>query len=240
VPTRHQVILEKELRWKRRLARLIPSYRFSNDIYENAVKKRLGEGVRWVDLGCGRNELLHELADSGALAFGLDAHRHPHLIHMASRFVMGDAAALPFGDESLDMVSANDVFEHLADPATVLSEIHRALKPNGYLILRTPNALHPLSLTARLIPEGLKKRLIYRVFGVSSQDVFPTLYRTNTLRRLHKLCRETGFRDVKLHAVEDVHTAYSLFFFPSLLYYFLVRFKPLSFLRSNLVVETGK
>ncbi|TKJ39948.1 hypothetical protein CEE37_09430 [candidate division LCP-89 bacterium B3_LCP] len=236
VSTRHQVILEKEKRWKRRLYRLIPSYRFSNDIYEDAIKERLGESVRWVDLGCGRNELIDELSDSGATAVGLDRQTHPQLLRTPLRFVIGDVNNLPFADKSLDLLSANDVFEHLSSPISALAEMRRVLKPDGRVIVRTPNVLHPLILIGRLIPEKLKKRLIYWVFGVLSEDVFPTYYRANSYGRLMQLCKEAGFHDIKIQTVEDVHTAYGAFFFLSLFYYHLVNFKPLRYLRTCFVM----
>jgi len=241
VPTRHQVILEKEKRWKRRLYRLIPSYRFSNDIYEDAVKERLGVGVRWVDLGCGRNELACELAECGAFACGLDCWIHPHLVHHPStHFLQADVGVLPFKDKSIDLFTSNVLMEHLPDPASALKEMHRSLKPGGYMIFRTPNALHVLNLMLRLIPEGLKKKMINVVFGISSEDVFPTYYRANRLNVLRKLCRAAGFNEVRIQAIEDVHTAFGIFFLLSLLYYAFVRLKPLAFLRTNFVVVAKK
>ena len=241
MPSRYQTILEKEKRWKRRLYRLIPSYRFSNDIYEDAIKERLGAGVRWVDLGCGRNELVCELEELSPSSWGLDCWVHPRLIRDPSpRFLQANVSHLPFVDGSLDLLSSNVLMEHLPDPASALREMHRVLKPGGYLIFRTPNALHALNLLLRVVPEGLKKKMIQAVFGISSEDVFPTYYRANRFSTLKKLCREAGFNKVRIQAIEDVHTAFGLFFFISLLYYALVRLKPLASLRTNFVVLAKK
>ncbi len=58
--------------------------------------------------------------------------------------VVGDAHALPFRDATFDRVFAFNVFEHLSDPVTAASEIHRVLKPGGALALHTAflQALH--------------------------------------------------------------------------------------------------
>lgn len=48
--------------------------------------------------------------------------------------VVGDAQYLPFADESVDMVLAGAVFEHLSDPHTAAREIWRVLKPGGQVI----------------------------------------------------------------------------------------------------------
>ena len=50
-----------------------------------------------------------------------------------------DKEALPFGIDFIDVVFAFEVFEHLAAPQYVLEEIRRVLKPEGILLLSTPN-----------------------------------------------------------------------------------------------------
>ena len=47
-----------------------------------------------------------------------------------------DAHALEFTDASFDTVSISYSLHHMADPATVLSELRRVLKPGGHLIIR--------------------------------------------------------------------------------------------------------
>jgi len=51
------------------------------------------------------------------------------------------AEALPFPDESVDVVSAFDVLEHLIDPEPALVEVRRVLRPGGVLIGATPDPL---------------------------------------------------------------------------------------------------
>lgn len=49
---------------------------------------------------------------------------------------------LPFRDSTFDVVTMLEVFEHVQDdPRRMLTEIHRVLKPNGYLYIGTPNAV---------------------------------------------------------------------------------------------------
>lgn len=48
--------------------------------------------------------------------------------------VIGDAHCLPFKDNSFDIVTSFEVFEHLKNPFIALKEISRVLKPGGYLI----------------------------------------------------------------------------------------------------------
>lgn len=52
--------------------------------------------------------------------------------------VRGDATHLPLADESLDLVVALDVLEHIPDDDAAAQEICRALKPGGIAIIAVP------------------------------------------------------------------------------------------------------
>jgi SAM-dependent methyltransferase len=49
-----------------------------------------------------------------------------------------DAHDIPFPDDYFDAVIAEAVFEHVANPYRCADEIHRVLKPNGFLYAITP------------------------------------------------------------------------------------------------------
>lgn len=46
---------------------------------------------------------------------------------------------LPFNNEEFDVVTAFDVIEHLWNTDNLLSEAYRTLKPDGYIIITSPN-----------------------------------------------------------------------------------------------------
>lgn len=55
------------------------------------------------------------------------------------KFICGDATKLPFADELFDAVTMFDVLEHIPDDAAAIAEAIRVLKPNGYLLISTPD-----------------------------------------------------------------------------------------------------
>lgn len=49
-----------------------------------------------------------------------------------------DATAIPFSDDTFDLLIANHILEHIQDYRKALSEFYRILKPGGIAILQTP------------------------------------------------------------------------------------------------------
>ena len=52
--------------------------------------------------------------------------------------VVADIAAIPFPDDSIDVVVLETVLEHVADPWSVVEEVHRVLRPGGTVVCSTP------------------------------------------------------------------------------------------------------
>jgi len=51
------------------------------------------------------------------------------------QFVVGDATALPFADNSFDTCRADRVFQHLAEPQRAVREMARVTRPDGNVAL---------------------------------------------------------------------------------------------------------
>lgn len=108
-------------------------------------------GVRVLDLGCGRGEVLLACARRGADVAGIDY--SPAAVEISRETLgavpgadvrEGDVTRLPWPDASFDRVLSGDVIEHLhpADGEAMLREAHRVLRPGGTLVLHTaPNRL---------------------------------------------------------------------------------------------------
>lgn len=111
---------------------------------------------RILDLGCGTGETSRELSRRGRNVIGSDLSklfmdRHHTTGEPGPTFVASDAAHLPFGDSTLDVVCAMEFIEHVWPVEGVLGEMNRVLKSGGHLVLMSPNLLSPL-LALRDLP----------------------------------------------------------------------------------------
>lgn len=111
--------------------------------------------------------------------------------------VCADGLSLPFPDGSFDLVSSNMVLEHLADPVSVLREANRVLAKEGVLIIHTASSRHYMLMTGRVLSSFLSHKqyvkLISLYTGRKSEDIFPTRYKANTVRKLLALAAKAGF-----------------------------------------------
>lgn len=103
------------------------------------------EPRRVLDLGCGAGFLSNYLAANGHSVTGVDTTPENLVVaraHDATRtatYELGDACALPYPDESFDVVCAMDLIEHVPDPARLVAEASRVLAPGGRFFFHTFN-----------------------------------------------------------------------------------------------------
>jgi len=107
----------------------------------------LRPGLSLLDVGCGPGTVTADLAALVApgLVVGADAAEavlDEARAHVASRgvpnarFEVADAYALPFADDSFDVVHAHQLLQHLTDPVAALREMRRVAGPGGLVAVR--------------------------------------------------------------------------------------------------------
>lgn len=100
----------------------------------------------------------------------------------------------PLQNASAGLVICDNVLEHLPDPDAFFNEAYRVLAPGGSLCIRTPNQLNYISLLSRIVPNRSHARVLsYAKPGLGQEDIFPTLYRCNTLPALRQGLTRHGF-----------------------------------------------
>ncbi|HET7476071.1 MAG TPA: class I SAM-dependent methyltransferase [Dermatophilaceae bacterium] len=95
---------------------------------------------RAVDVGAaggGNTRVLRQLGwDAAALEYGADGAEVAR--ERGLPVVRADATFLPLADQSLDLVVAFDVLEHLVEDGRCAAEVHRVLRPGGRFQVAVP------------------------------------------------------------------------------------------------------
>ena len=172
---------------------------------------RVRPGMKVLDVGCGRGEMIVHYGVSGIRAIGIDFSKTA--LRLAQRAIahaynqgrdawasphlsLGNAKRLPFPSDTFDRAILSDIVEHLhpEELTTALTEVHRVLVPGGELLIHTmPNLWYyrygyPLfRLVQRFrgvsLPTDPRKRSQFSHVHVNEQ----------TPRTLHKALIQSGF-----------------------------------------------
>lgn len=169
----------------------------------------LAPGDRVLDLGCGAGRHAFECYRRGAQVVALDQNGE-EIREVAKWFAAmkeageapegatatameGNALALPFPDESFDVVIISEVMEHIPDDKGVLAEMVRVLKPGGRIAVTVP----------RYGPEKVCWALSDAYHEVEGGHI--RIYKADEL--LAKV-REAGLKPYGTHHAHALHSPY--------------------------------
>ena len=121
-------------------------FKSRNELIIWAAKTYFPDPTSFLEIGCGTGFVLSGISSAfpstsltGTEIFSAGLEFAKACVPSA-RLMQMDARRIPF-DEEFDMAGAFDVIEHIEEDTIVLSELHRALKPKGGLLLTVPQ--HP-------------------------------------------------------------------------------------------------
>src|SRR4051812_23986471 len=136
-------------------ARLYPSYQanWDDELFRQEVLDAIRSDHWLLDLGAGAG-IVPQMKFRGqvARACGVDSDERVTRNPFLDEGRVGNGEALPYPDDTFDVVIADNVVEHLTHPAVVFSEVARTLKPGGLFLFKTPNKRHYVATMARLTP----------------------------------------------------------------------------------------
>jgi len=173
--------------------------------FRKLISDRLGTDADMLDLGCGKGKGTFDFRSEGAFVVGCDIGNDVNENRFVSARVFGDAYALPFRSESFHLVLMDFFVEHLKSPDLCARETFRVLRRGGYLMLRTPNLYHYVSIVGRITPHWFHRLVANRVRGLavpSESPVFRTHYRANTSRAVKRVFSQAGFLPEEIIMVE--------------------------------------
>ncbi len=191
--------------WTRELhRRWLPDAPDGHAAYMGLLSDLCPEGGRVLDLGCGEEAFLSFLLPRAeVVGFDREAVSGPY-----HAYVRADLEKeLPLEEGSADLVACKFLLEHLSQPARLLANVFRVLKPGGHLVIMTPNVIYyPYALNlalSRLLPQEWRMGLVGKLTERESGEIYPVHYRCNTPRRMRKELQAAGFEVRRLETYGD-------------------------------------
>lgn len=181
-----------------KLQQSLESYhRYKHKTYE---QMHLVAGASVLEVGCGTGEdaiALAKLVGSSGKVTAVDrsqamlkqAIASTENLGLAIEFVQADAQQLPFADHTFDAARVDRTLQHIASPQTVIAEMARVVRPDGWVVAVEPDwgtftvDSDQRPLTRQLLnywcdnfPSGWVGRHLYRYFrqaGLTDLQVYP-------------------------------------------------------------------
>lgn len=182
-----------------------------DDYYETLVSRLVKPGMKWIDVGCGRDlfpsnrKLARILADRCQLLVGVDPditlEENP-FVHKKIHCNMDDFNA----DQLYDLVTLRMVAEHVVDPAALARSLSRCVRPGGRVVIYTVYKYSPVPLITNCVPFILHNPFKYFLWRTEQKDTFPTQFRLNTKGKLKSVMASGGFEENLFLYLDDCRT----------------------------------
>ena len=173
----------------------------------NRVNSLLDPSFVILDVGCGRGEYqddpvifrknLRILRGKVAKVIGIDVDKNAQDNPFLDEFHLIKDNAWPVESNSIDFILLDYVLEHISNPDQLFEEIHRVLKNGGYLCIRTTNQCGYIRIAATFIPNKYHSKVTSVVQdGRKQEDVFPTVYKCNSIQKIKNIMKKNGIESV--------------------------------------------
>lgn len=179
--------------------------------YEATVDRLVSDGDSWLDVGGGTSIFPHNSSLSATLSrrcgllVGVDPSEN-----LAENPYVHERACCTIeeykSEHTFDLATLRMVAEHIQAPEPAIESLGRLIKPGGKVVVFTPNRWSPASVAASLLPFRLHQPITRLLWGTKEEDVFPTVYRMNTRRRLCRLFEAGGFREAAFAYLDNCCT----------------------------------
>jgi SAM-dependent methyltransferase len=171
----------------------------NNSIFDSvsaAWSNEDARGKKILDLSCGEGDSAAMLGKLGYYVVATDYCAPPALA--GDRRVAGVDlnAPLPFRSASFDAVDLVEVIEHIENQPQLIREIARVLKPNGVVLISTPNILNMMS-RVRFLFTGFLRGRVRPAHYTSKPGQAPNIYLLH-FYELYYLLFHYGFEIVEL------------------------------------------
>lgn len=114
-------------------------------ILEEILPSKDRKGITILDIGCGQGYITARIKDKykdctvSGVDLSISAIKKAHLMFNEIQFLVADANSLPYKDASFDILIFNNIWEHVADPVSMINNAKRVLKIGGHIVISTPS-----------------------------------------------------------------------------------------------------
>lgn len=190
-------------------------------VFYGRINALLEPSFSVLDVGCGRGEYVDDpvpfrrnlrvMKGKVATVVGIDVDQAAEENPFLDEFHLMRGSSWPVADNSMDLIVCDWVLEHVDNPDTFFAEACRVLKHGGLLCIRTTNLWSYLGLAASLIPNKYHSAVTAAVQDErKEEDVFPTLYKCNSLAKVRRAMKRSGFDHVAYgYEAEPAYFAFS-------------------------------
>lgn len=151
-----------------------------------------GKRIRILDIGSGIgvfNKIFRQIGFKKIVA--VDFNRKLLRMNDAEeKIIINLENKLPFSNNYFDCCFATEIIEHLEKREQLLTEVFRVLKPNGYLVLTTPNRNSLIAKFDRII-----RRFVVNGQWNGHDYEHKYVYSFNEIKRM---VEKTGFKIIKI------------------------------------------
>ncbi len=149
-------------------------------------------GKQALEVGCGGGFLCEEIARMGFDVTGIDparksiesAENHAKSSGLNIRYDLGSGEALPYQDNTFDIVFCCDVLEHVSNVQKVISEISRVLKPGGTFFYDTFNR----TLFSKMVAINISQAWKRWAFAPPNLHVWEMFLKPEELKKILASC----------------------------------------------------
>lgn len=215
-----RIFIDSQIELSKQFDRLLPA-KFRIDGYRNfsseVIPKYLREGLTIYDIGGGKNPYISadikEKLRCTVIGIDIDPNElklAPHGVY--DKIIVSDITEYK-GPQDGDLVISLALLEHVKDIEAALKGMHSCLKSGGHVAIFVPSKKALYARLNRLLPEGLKKLILFSLFPHSRRlQGFPAYYDRCTPLEIKQIALQVGYDilDEKYYYI----SSYFSFFLP--------------------------
>lgn len=141
-----------------------------------------------LEVGCGGGHILQLFPDSQLT--GLDVSSCmlekacKNLTGYRVQLLKGEMHELDLADQSFDKVICSEVLEHVENPAGILSQIRRVLKPGGIAVLTLPNGNLIRQIQSMIRFSGLSRLPLFKRIAWGGDEYHLHIWKVREMRAM--------------------------------------------------------